>query len=361
MIIGVGMFAIPFSFVWAGFWPGMIELALLGAVVTLLHLLYGEIVLATPEFHRMPGYVRRYLGEEAARISWLSTLFGTVGTLLAYIVVGSLFLRTILGRIMLEADTGFFAVTLVCIVAVITMFSLKKESAINGVLTVFEIAFIAGLSLMLLPHGLVANLTDARASNLLAPYGVLLFALSGASVVPDLVTVLDRDKRQVRVAIVAGSLIPVFLYALFAFAVVGVSGTATTAEAIAGLARILGGNIAFWASIAGFLAVLTSFIALSANFQQLLALDLHLSRAAAWAAASTIPFVFYMAGFQDFIAIASAVGVVAFGVDAVLFLLMGRKVRQKQGDRRVLMRVVSYVIFTVIAVGVGAELLRILL
>lgn len=359
MIIGVGMFAIPFSFVLAGFWPGMIELALLGGVVTLLHVLYGEIVLATPEFHRMPGYIRRYLGEEAARISWLSTLFGTVGTLLAYIVVGSLFLRTILGRIMLEADTGFFAVTLVCIVAVITMFSLKKESAINGILTVFEIAFIAGLSLVLVPHGSVAHLADARASNLLAPFGVLLFALSGASVVPDLVTVLDRNKRQVRVAIVIGSLIPVFLYALFAFAVVGVSGSATSAEAIAGLARILGGSIAFWASIAGFLAVLTSFVALSANFQQLLALDLRLSRAAAWAVASTTPFVFYIAGFQDFIAIISIVGVFAFGVDGILFFLMGCRVRQKQNARSPLASIAGYIILAVILIGILAELLRI--
>ena len=88
MIIGVGMFAVPFSFAAAGFWLGALELILLSCAVLILHLLYGKIVLATPEFHRMPGYVRRHLGRRAELVSWASTLFGTIGTLVAYLAVG---------------------------------------------------------------------------------------------------------------------------------------------------------------------------------------------------------------------------------------------------------------------------------
>ncbi|MBI4224812.1 MAG: hypothetical protein HY617_00625 [Candidatus Sungbacteria bacterium] len=358
MIIGVGMFAIPFSFVQSGFWPGVFELGVLSLVATALHLLYGEIVLATPEFHRMPGYIRRYLGREAANISWGSTLFGTVGTLLAYLVVGALFLHTILGRIAGGAGVDFFAIILVCAVGLVTIFPIKKESAVNGVLTVFEIAFIAGISLFLLPKVSLPNLAGMHGPDMFMPYGVLLFALTGASVIPDLITILGRNKTRVRIAIIAGSLIPTALYFLFAFAVVGVSGQATSTEAIAGLQQVLGGNIALWASAAGFLAVLTSYIALSANFQALLSLDLTMPRRFAWFVASAVPFAFYLAGFQNFIAIISIVGVVAFGIDGVLFLLMGRKVRQQQHNRSPVMASASYVILGVIIVGVAAELLR---
>ena len=62
MIIGVGMFGIPFSFSVSGFWLGAAELVVLAAIVTVIHRLYGEIVLATPTLHRVPGYVREYLG-----------------------------------------------------------------------------------------------------------------------------------------------------------------------------------------------------------------------------------------------------------------------------------------------------------
>ena len=95
MIIGAGMFGIPFSFVRAGFWLGAAELALLGGVMWVIHLRYGEVVLETPSRHRLPGYVRLYLGRWASMLAWGSALFGIGGALLAYVVVGGLFLDSL--------------------------------------------------------------------------------------------------------------------------------------------------------------------------------------------------------------------------------------------------------------------------
>lgn len=359
MVIGAGMFAIPFSFVQTGFWLGAAELVVLSGVMLALHLLYGEIVLATPHFHRMPGYSRIYLGRRGALISWASSLFGTVGTLLAYLVIGSVFLQAILA-FMPGMDVFWLAATLALAVALVTFFPLKKEATINGILTVFEILFIVALSAFLMPKISLPHLSGFYPGNLFVPYGVLLFALSGASVIPDLVTVLGRDKKRVRAAIVIGSLIPALLYFFFAFAVVGVTGPVTSGEAIAGLQSAIGGNIVFFASVAGFLAILTSFIALSANFQAMLSLDFGMPRRTAWIAASLVPFLLYLAGFQDFIAIISVVGVMAFGVDGLLFLLMGRKMRQERHGRGIIPAWVSYVICTLIIAGVIAELLRVI-
>jgi len=358
MVIGAGMFAIPFSFAAAGFWLGVAELAILSLVVLTLHLLYAEIVLATPHLHRMPGYVRIYLGRVVGVVSWASSVFGSAGTLLAYLVIGTLFLQTIAG----DAAGSYpllWAVGLACIVAVITRFSLKKSASINGILTIFEIASIAGLSFFLLFKMSLAHLSGIRVSNAFLPYGVLLFALSGASVIPDLVTILGRNKTRVRAAIVAGSLIPALLYFLFAYAVVGVAGLATSEEAIAGLQRAVGGNIALWASAAGFLAVFTSFVVLSSSFQAMLFLDLGMPRSSAWLVASAIPFVLYLAGFQNFIAVISVVGIISFGIDGALFLLMGRTIREKECIRNPLAALMGYVILAVIVIGVIAEFLRI--
>lgn len=357
MIIGVGMFAIPFSFVAAGFWLGVAELAVLSCVVTALHLLYGEVILATSRFHRMPGYIRIYLGNGATTVSWVSTLFGITGTLLAYLVAGSLFLQNIFGSGIAGAKSLVWVVVLVLGGALITFFPLKKEAAMNGVLAFFEIGFMVLLVALLFPKISVAHFLGIHRENFFLPYGVLLFALSGGSVIPDLVTVLGRDKKRVRAAIIIGSTIPAMLYFLFALAVVGVSGNATSTEAIAGLERVIGGNIGLWASAAGLLAILTSFITLSASFQALLFLDMRIPRPLAWISASAIPFALYLAGFQNFIAIIGVVGIVAFGIDAVLFLLMGWQIKKRFG-RSPLSAFTAYTILMVIVIGVAAELYR---
>lgn len=359
MIIGAGMFAIPFSFHAAGFWLGTAELILLSAVVLTLHLLYAEIVLATPQFHRLPGYIRLYLGRGAAAVSWASSVFGAGGTLLAYLILGAVFLQTIIAPLG-KASHAALAVGLAVVVALITHFPLKKEAAINGFITIFEIAAVAGLSLFLLPRISPAALTGMHPAEMLAPYGVLLFALSGASVIPDLVTILGRRRGIIRAAVVIGSLLPVVLYFFFALGVVGVSGARVTPDAIAGLARAVGGNIALAASAAGFLAVFTSFVASSANVQAMLRLDLGLPRRSAWMLVSVLPVALYAVGIQDFIAIISVVGAVAFGIDGILFFCMGRVLRKKERIRRPAASAIGGIILAIILVGVVAELVHML-
>ncbi len=335
MIIGVGMFAIPFSFAAAGFWLGTAELVVLAAVVLAMHLLYSEIVLATPSFHRMPGYIRTHLGYGAALFSWVSTLFGIAGTLLAYVAAGAIFLHNIFVSIAPGADIFFWAALLTLAVALITFFPLRKEAHFNGFLAFFEIAFIAGLALFLLPKISLSHLAGVHPENMFIPYGVLLFALSGGSVVPDMITIIGRRRVRVRTAIVAGSLIPALLYSFFALAVVGVTGSATSSEAITGLRPLVGADIVWWGSVVGLLAVFTSFIALSANFQALLHLDMKTPRILAWLVASAAPILLYLAGFQNFIAIIGSVGAVAFGIDATLVIAAYNRMKKKSGMRPV--------------------------
>jgi tyrosine-specific transport protein len=351
MVIGAGMFAIPFSFAQAGFWAGAGQLIVLSAVVLAMHLLYARIVLETPSYHRMPGYIRVHLGRLPAAIAWASALFGTTGTLLAYLAIDTVFLRTLIAGGGAQPPLWWVA-GLAGAVAVITFFPLKKEAVINGVLTVFEIAFITALPILLAPHVSLSRLAGAGPGNFLAPFGVLLFALSGGSVIPDMITVLGRDKKKVRLAVIAGSLIPAALYFFFAFAVVGVSGAGTSREAVAGLRQVIGDDIALWAAAAGFFAVLTSYIALSANFQATLRLDMGMPRTVAWFAASFSPFILYLLGLQNFIAIISVVGVAGFGTDALLVAAAHRAMRRNNARRVFFARVAEYSVVAVAVAGV---------
>jgi len=361
MIIGVGMFGIPISFVKAGFWLGAVELLVIVGVMVWFHLLYGEVVIKTPQLHRMPGYVRIYLGKRAAWFSWASSFFGILGTLLAYIVVGSIFLHAVFQNVWGQSSEFIWAVVVTVLGAVVTLFPLKKEALVNGILTALLIVFIVGLTFFLFPHIEARNFTGFDIRNIFIPYGVFLFALAGGVVVPDLITVLGKDRKHARSAIIIGTLIPAALYFLFAFAIVGALGGAVSDEAISGLQPIAGNTIVLFGSLVGFLAVFTSFIVLSTSFQALLKLDFKLPKAPAWLVASGIPFLLYMFGFQNFLIVIGAVGAVAVGIDSALIIAMQYRVHRNEGGT-FLWR--SYIgrasIFVIIIAGVIFETYKLL-
>lgn len=333
MIIGAGMFGIPFSFARAGFWLGTIELIILTGVILLVHLIYGEVILRTQELHRLPGYVALYLGGQAKILSRLSALFGISGTLLAYVVVGSLFLNTIFKNIVPLSQDTWWAVLILIAGAAINLFSLKKEALLNGVLTAFLIGFIVVLIVILFPQVSVSNLSGWSPQNIFFPYGVLLFALSGGAIIPEVVTLLGRDRSQSRRAIILGTMLPAVLYFFFALSVVGVAGGAVSEEAISGLLPLAGSGVVILGSVIGFLAVFTSFIVLNSNFQSMFTLDFGFSTFKSWLLVSVIPAALYFLGFQNFIVIIGAVGAIGVGIDSALLIAVYHKMRKLTGGR----------------------------
>jgi len=325
------MFAIPFSFTKTGFILGSVELLFLGGVVLLFHLLYGEIVLHTTEKHRLPGYIKKYLGSSAAKLAWFSAFFGIVGTLVVYLILGSIFLHNIFG-IWLNLPAVFWAFVLAIGGGAITFFSLKKEALVNGIATSLLVILILFLSFLFLPQIKLTNLQGFVPKNIFFPYGVLLFALSGGVVIPDLIAFLGRDRRRVRAAITLGTLLPVVLYFLFALVVVGVSGNQVSPEAIQGLAKALGDQrVLFIGSLIGFLAVFTSLLILSSSFQALLELDLKMPKKIAWFFGSLAPLLLYFLGLKDFTLLMVAVGSIAVGIDSALIIASYTSFRKKEG------------------------------
>lgn len=354
MIIGAGMFGIPFSFARAGFWLGALELVVLAGVMLVFHLFYAEIILHTPKAHRLPGYIHEYLGKNSYKLAWFSSVFGITGSLLAYIILGSIFLHNLL-----PAQNDFFwAVFLVLLGATITHFSLKKESLVNDILTVFLIGFILYLVATLFPSVDTAKLTGFYPNGVFVPYGVMLFALAGGIVIPEVAILSDKNRKITRWAVVVGSLLPAIIYFLFAYVVVGVSGQATSQDAIQGLRVFAGESVVFWGSLIGFLAVFTSYVAASKNFQEMLRLDFVFSQKKAWFLVSLLPFVLYLIGFRNFISTIGMVGALAVGVDSALILAAHYKLRKAENKR---FGVFSYVwraaIYLMIVLGIIYELL----
>ena len=106
-IIGVGFFSLPYIASKVGFWVMLSYFIILGLVVILVHLLYGEVALRTKELHRLPGYAARYLGPWGKNVSLAAAILGGYGALLAYLIVGGQFLSSFLNPILGGSDLAY--------------------------------------------------------------------------------------------------------------------------------------------------------------------------------------------------------------------------------------------------------------
>lgn len=357
MIIGVGMFSIPFSFAQSGFILGALELVVLAAVVSSLHLLYGEIVLGTPGSHRLPGYVKYHLGTIPGRLSQLSALFWMGGTFVVYTILGAFFLRSVLSPYGAMIPEFGWVIAVVIIVSGITLLPMGRSAFIRGALTFILILFILVLAGILWSRVKTENLSGFHLSFVLVPYGVLNFALSGGVVIPDIIAVLGKNKKRARLAIRIGSWIPAVIYFLFALAVVGTVGSGVTPDAISGLQGYVGSWVFRLGSLIGFLAVMSSYIGLHASFQNMLRFDFGISRTATIASAMVLPVVLYAAGIHNAIAIMGVVGAIALGLDSSMIIASYFRMRSRQEEKMTILVVLGlWLVLGLFAVGIIYEL-----
>ena len=319
MIIGVGIYGIPYVFSRAGFVLGSLELLILTIVITGIHLVYGEIVLRTREWHRLPGYAGIYLGSFAKKISIVSYLISFSGALASYVFLGGHFLSNLISPDMAWTYAFFF------FGAFLLFFSVRLSSRIDTAIIILIVLFIAGLFFYSIPHINSANLSGFDASEWFFPYGILMFALAGMAAIPDMAGFLEHDPKLLRKAIITGSVLPAVLYFLFALAVVGVSGSGTTKEAMLGISQVLGGNILFFGSIIGILSTFNGFIILGSVLKGMMHLDLGFGWRMSWFLTVLIPFLFIFSGMSDYLAIIGFVGSFSIALDGVMTLLIYRK------------------------------------
>lgn len=331
-IVGAGTFGLPYVMAQAGFGLGLFYLIILTGAVTLIHLSYGEIVLRTEQSHRLVGYAEKYLGRGAKTFAAIVLLFEYYGSLLAYIILGGEFLRIIFSRFLGGSETFwvlvFFALGMLAI-----LFGLRFVS--NG--EFFMMLALVGLMAALVIKGWPLfdgqNLIGANWANWLLPYGVILFALAGSVAVPEMRQALKGQERKLKTAIFLGTVIPAVLYLVFVLAVVGISGSATSEDAISGLVPYFGPWIVQIGAIFGLLAVYTSFIVVGLSLKNIYRDDYHLSEGPAFFLICAIPLAAYLAGIKSFILVIGFVGAIMAGLDGILTIAIYLKAK-KNGDRR---------------------------
>jgi len=327
--IGVGFFALPYLTFKVGFWIMLGYFVLLGGLAILIHLLFGKLALKTPDFKRMPGFARIYLGAWGQKISYVSTITGIIGALLAYLIVGSDFLAELLIPV-LGGNSLTYALLYFAIGTLLIFFGIKAIAKIEfwGIVLFFIILiFFFFQEKSLLNEANLFSLPDN--SFLFLPYGVVLFSLWGATMIPEVEEMLGEKKKLILKIIPFAILIPIIIYLFFIYLILGLTGSETTESALTGLKGVLDGKMFSLLLFFGILTTFTSFITLGLTLKKVLHFDLKLGENLSWLITCFCPLALFLIGIKSFIGVVSFVGGVMLGIDGILILLMYCKMQIK--------------------------------
>ncbi|MFH1193496.1 MAG: aromatic amino acid transport family protein [bacterium] len=332
MIIGVGLFGVPFVIAKSGALIGLGYFLILSVIIIFNHLIYGETILRTKGQHRLAGLANIYLGKWWKRLSVVASTLGFYAVIIAYIILGGAFLHILLspffGGAVIVYQIAFFAI-MAAIILIGLRTILFSEFLMTGalLLVIIFITAVAGVKINF------SNFLNVNVGEFFTPYGVILFSITGAAAVPEVLEIMSRDKRGAKSVIFWGSFIPILLIALFAFVVVGVTGAATTKDAIAGLGTVFGNWILYVGAFFGLFAVATSFLPLALYAKKQFHLDFKVNGFLSWALACLVPFAIFLFGTKDFITIISFSGAVFSGFEAFLVIWIYSRAR-RLGERK---------------------------
>jgi len=323
-IIGAGILGIPYVIAKAGILIGLLDILILGIIILVLNLYMGEICLRTKKVHQFSGLAEKYLGKFGKIVMTISFSIGTLGALIAYIIGEGQVLSTIFGLTPFAFSLIFFFLG-----SILIFMDLQAIRKTEAVLVFIKLIFISFIIVALFFSFKASSFNQSFSiSNVFVPYGVILFALSGAAAIPEMEMELKRNKKQLKKAIMIGSIVPIVIYALFSIALISVLGINTPEVATLGL-KSVGGYLFAIGNVFAFLSMFTSFLILGLSFKWMLHYDFNLKRNLSAVITCLIPLAFFLAGARNFISTISLVGAISGGINGILIALMVRNAKKK--------------------------------
>ncbi|PIR97296.1 MAG: hypothetical protein COT91_02060 [Candidatus Doudnabacteria bacterium CG10_big_fil_rev_8_21_14_0_10_41_10] len=327
-VVGAGYLGIPFVVSRIGFPLGVLLIVAIGLIVMVQYLALTEITLRTKGKHQIAGYVEKYLGKRTARVVEAFFVLEIYGVMLAFLIGEGRVLFAVFGGEPMVYSLIFFVIT-----AIIIFYGLKLIEHIEFLLTLVIMTLIAGIAFFSWSSIRFENLEVSEISGIVSAYGVILFAFLGAAVIPEIRQALKGREKMFSKTVVVGALIPIVLYIVFTFAVLGVTGSQTTEIATIGLGEALGK----WAIVAGnLLAALTmtaGFLTGALALKEVFWFDMKLKKPLAFSLTMIGPFILLLAGIKSFIEILFIVGAVFGGLQGIILVLTWWTAT-KHGDRK---------------------------
>ncbi len=327
----------------------------------LINLLLGETILRTSGSHQLTGYVGKYLGTKGKALMTLTMVAGIYGALIAYVIgTGAAIHAMLPGISPIAGSIAQFAIA--SAIVYLGLKAVEKSEFLLSALTMITIGTIIIVSFTSEKFS-ISNFTQPSIPNLFLPYGVVLFAFLGAVAIPEMKEEIGRNRKLLRKALIAGGLIPIDLYSLFAVAVVGMAGDGTKQIATITLGEKIGSFMVIYANLFAVLAMSTSFIALGLALKEMYCYDYNLGNKKAWALTCLPPLLAFLIGIKSFIGVIGIAGALSGGIEGILIVLMHEKSQKKtrlKPEYKIRSRLLAKVLISIFALALAYVIIKLI-
>lgn len=319
--IGAGIFGVPYVMAKAGIFVGLFWLIVVAFVIMLENLLLGEIALRLPDRFRFAGFARAILKPRMAMFTEFLLMLSLLGAMIAYLLLGTQFLTNLLSPVI---QVNWYVMLLIYFLISSLIIS-RKFSDIQRI-DVLSISLLVTLVFLLLaislPKAHLSFLPFIDTTNFFLPYGVILFSLASAGVIPTLEASMNGYKNELRKVIIISGIISTTITGVFGVVVALVSTYSTTPDAIAGLASYAGNGVLYLGSLIGLVAMFGVHGLSGNNMKEILQNDFGVSERKSILLVILIPLIIVASGFLTFIKVLSLVGGVVSGLVGIMIGVM---------------------------------------
>jgi hypothetical protein len=339
--IGEGVFALPYVIQRSGWVLAMAYFIAIAAIVSLAHVIYLRTLGAVHEKERLLGLAKKYFGGAGFWIGFLAIVIGLLLGFVAYLVLGTQFLRILFPGLPASAAFAAFWFLLACLIWA-SEGKIAGVEAIGVALVSFAVLFIyisgnAGAAF--------GNMPLAVPENFFLPFGAVLFALAGWTCVEqvyELARPRIKDGKELAgifTVFIAGTAFAGLLYWLFALGVIGTTAQVTM-DTVSGIAAW-----PLWRkdllAVVGIASIAVVSLPLAREIRGALEKDLAWNSIASRAAIILVPLVAALSGFTNLLVIVSVAGGVFISTQYLLIISVGRRTLALTLREKILLDVVA--------------------
>ncbi len=215
--IGVGMLALPVVTAAAGFIPSFFIYILAWLFMVATGLLVVEACLWCPKDANLITISRKLLGEKGAAGCWVLYLFLFYCLMVAHTAIGG----QAIDQLHLGLPSWFSSLLYVVLFAPAVYLGTRAVDRFNKVFisgVILTFFLFIGVSLGRVNVNLLTHENWSLAWTALP---VIMTAFGYQNLIPTLMTYMDRDYKRVRKAIILGTSIPLLLYLVWEFTILG--------------------------------------------------------------------------------------------------------------------------------------------
>lgn len=330
LIIGAGMFSLPFVFARSGAITAAIYLIIMAFMMNEVHRSYAEIIEAAGDEERFAGYAGKYLGMAGKTVGGLAVIAGLIISLTIYLTLSASFIHLVFPAVPMSA-------AVICFWVIGAVLSVAGIRSFAGLDTIFFIGIAAIVGVIVVMGSIFGDFNAIKlfptdTIGIFLPLAPVLFSLSGRSAISSIKEYFKErrfDEKNFKRAISLGSFFPIIVYAAFVVGVTMLSPEGVAADAVSGM-TVMPVILGVLIGVLGFLALITSYVFLGMELRGIFERDLKVPSVIAAISIVSLPIVLYFMGFNNFLWLISLAGGLFLAIESIMVIMMRRVATRKR-------------------------------